>query len=71
MPRSFRAAANCGVGLLATIHARDVGELTRKPLWRALLAAEVFSHAVVIGIENGARTYSMEEIPCSARSAQD
>ena len=65
------AAANCGVGLLATVHARDVGELTHKPLWRALLASEVFSRAVVIGSENGARTYSVEAIPCSARSAQD
>lgn len=65
------AAANCGVGLLATVHACSVGELTRKPLWRALLAAEVFSRAVVIGSENGARTYSVEDVPCSASSAQD
>ncbi len=64
------AAANCGVGLLATVHARDVSELTRKPLWRALLASEVFSRAVVIGSKNGARSYSVEEIPCSAQSAR-
>lgn len=64
------AAANCGVGLLATIHARDVPELTRKPLWRALLAAGVFSRAVVIGDEDGARRYTVEDVPCSAPSAE-
>ena len=65
------AAANCGVGLLATIHAANKAELTRKPLWRALLSAEVFSRAVVIGSDGGARTYSVEGIPCSDGSARD
>ncbi len=64
------AAANCGVGLLATIHAASVGELARKPLWRELLAAEVFSRAVVIEGGGGARAYRVEEIPCSDGSAQ-
>ncbi len=64
------AAANCGVGLLATIHAFDVAELTRKPLWRALLAAEVFSRAVVISAEDGERRYAVEDIPCSELSAR-
>lgn len=65
------AAANCGVGLLATIHAANVGELTRKPLWRELLAAEVFSRAVVIGSDGGERTYQVVDIPCSDGSARD
>ena len=56
------AAANCGVALLATIHAGDVAELSHKPLWRALLEAEVFSRAVVIGNEDGARSYRVEAI---------
>jgi len=64
------AAANCGVALLATIHARDVPELTRKPLWRALLAAEVFERAVVIAIEGGARRYRVEDVPCSGEPAR-
>lgn len=59
------AAANCGVGLLATIHAADIGELTRKPLWRELLAAGVFSRAVVIGGAGERRTYAVEELSCS------
>ena len=65
------AAANCGVGLLATIHAANVQELTRKPLWRELLSAEVFSRAVVIGSDGGARTYEVVDIPCSDGSARD
>ena len=64
------AAANCGAGLLATIHALDVSELARKPLWRALLAAGVFSRAVVIGMEGGERRYAVEELPCSAPLAE-
>lgn len=59
------AAANCGVGLLATIHAADVAELTHKPLWRELLAAGVFSRTIRIGGAGEARTYAVEEIPCS------
>lgn len=65
------AAANCGVGLLATIHAANVGELRKKPLWRELLAAEVFSRAVIVGGDGSARTYAVEEIPCSDGSARD
>lgn len=56
------AAANCGVALLATIHAGDTAELSQGPLRRALLEAEVFSHAVVIGNENGARSYRVEAL---------
>ena len=65
------AAANCGAALLATIHASGVDELRRKPLWRALLAAEVFSRAVVIGCDGGRRAYTVEDIPCSNGSARD
>lgn len=65
------AAANCGVGLLATIHAGGTAELTRKPLWRAMLAAGVFSRAVVIGASGGARRYGVEELPCFDASAPD
>lgn len=64
------AAANCGVGLLATIHARSVAELTRKPLWRELLAAEVFERAVVIGGAGGERSYAVEDVPCCEPSAR-
>ena len=55
-------AANCGVALLATIHAADTAELQRKPLYRELLKARVFSRAVVIHREGGERKYLMEEL---------
>lgn len=57
-------AANCGVGLLATIHAKSVAELTRKPLWRELLAADVFRRCIVISREDDARRYEVTELCC-------
>jgi len=55
-------AANCGVSLLATIHAADVQELRRKPLFQKLLRAKVFSQAVVIRRREGERCYELEEL---------
>ena len=57
-------AANCGVGLLATIHARSVAELTRKPLWRELLSADVFRRCIVITRDGDARRYEVNELCC-------
>jgi len=57
-------AANCGVGLLATIHCAGVEELERKPLYRELLDARVFSLAVQIENLEGERRYHVEELPC-------
>lgn len=65
------AAANCGVGLLASAHAADVEELTRKPLWRELLRSAVFERAVVITCENGVRRYRWEDLPCCDGLARD
>ncbi len=63
------AAAHCGVALLATIHAAHTDELACRPLWRQLLASEVFSRAVTIGGAGNDRMYTVEAIPCSAGSA--
>lgn len=57
-------AAGCGVGLLATIHAADVPELLRKPLYRRLLENQVFHLAVRILREENGRAYELEELPC-------
>lgn len=46
--RAMCLAANCGVGLLASIHAASVDELHQKPLWRELLRARVFRRCIVI-----------------------
>lgn len=62
--QAMTMAANCGVGLLATIHAADVTELQRKPLYRELLAAEVFQMAVVLRDDHGARSWRLEELLC-------
>ena len=62
--RAMSLAAGCGVGLLATIHAASVEELRQKPLYADLLAARVFTFAVVIRREAGQRQYRVEELEC-------
>ena len=62
--RAMTMAANCGVGLLATIHAASVEELRQKPLYADLLAARVFTFAVVIRREAGQRQYRVEKLEC-------
>lgn len=58
-------AANCGVAVLATAHAADTADLSRRPLYRRLLAQRVFERAIVIRREEtGARRYMMESITC-------
>ena len=61
--RAMLMAAGCGVGLLATIHAADVAELTEKPLYRGLLEEQVFQLAVRIQRDGTERRYFVEELP--------
>lgn len=61
---AMRMAAGCGVGLLATIHAADVGELLERPLYRRLLEERVFRLAVRIIRADNIRLYETEELPC-------
>ena len=56
------AAANCGVTLLATIHAGSMEELRRKPLFARLLRLQVFERAVLITRQNGERRYQVERL---------
>lgn len=72
-PEDIRAmcmAANCGVGLLATIHAGSEAELLRKPLWRELLSAEVFQKIILVKNECGVRSYEVKEPEWYACSAE-
>ena len=62
--RAMTAAANCGVSLLATIHAESVAELLRKPLYNKLLQTGVFRMAVCLRKEDGTRLQEVEELPC-------
>ena len=55
-------AANCGVSLLATIHAGCREELMRKPLFAELLDMGLFARAVSIHCSNGVRHYEVEEL---------
>ncbi|MDO4669178.1 MAG: stage III sporulation protein AB, partial [Butyricicoccus pullicaecorum] len=41
-------AANCGVTVLATIHAAGVSELRRKPFFRALCESGAFAKVVTL-----------------------
>ncbi len=57
-------AVGCGVRLLATIHAADVRELMKKPLYAELLAQRAFRLAVRIERNtDGNRSYHVEELP--------
>ncbi len=55
-------AANCGVALLATIHAGSREELLQKPLFSKLLDLGVFTYGVAIRCEDGVRHYEVHEL---------
>lgn len=59
---AMTAAANCGVKLLATIHAEDGEELRRKPLFRQLAEAGVFRCLITISTAEGRRQYRTEAL---------
>ena len=61
---AMTAAANCGVSLLATIHAESVAELMRKPLYANLLQTGVFRMAVRLRKEDGIHLREVEELTC-------
>ncbi len=60
--QAMMQAANCGVKILATIHAADLPELKRKPLFAKLLGMQVFEKAVTIRHEAGERRYHVETL---------
>lgn len=55
-------AANCGVTMIATIHAADRKELMAKPLFRQLQRQKVFQKLITIRCCDGERSYLMEEL---------
>ncbi len=56
---ALETAANCGVALLATAHGADLADLTRRPLYRRLLALGIFRRLVVIRREAGERRFQV------------
>ncbi|MBE6963752.1 MAG: stage III sporulation protein AA [Ruminococcaceae bacterium] len=62
--KALSMAAGCGVGLLATVHAADLEDMQRKPLYRKLLEEQVFRRIVRIAPTAEGRSYEIEELPC-------
>ena len=60
--RAIAVCAHCGTAVLASAHAVNVDDLRRRPLYRALLALGVFSHAVIITRHAGSRRYRWERL---------
>lgn len=57
------AAANCGVALLATVHAASLQDLRSRPVGRALLECGVFRRLVVIEGRGAQRKSRVECLP--------
>lgn len=57
---ALTAAGGCGVVLLATVHGWDRGDLERREVYRALMAAGIFRRLVTISLEGGGRRYGVE-----------
>lgn len=54
---AVKEVCGCGVGLLATAHATDREDLSRRPIYRELLELGVFQRAAVIRQRDGKRFY--------------
>lgn len=52
-----RSAAYCGVSLLATAHAADASELSRRNVYQKIQSERIFARAVVIRVSGGRRVY--------------
>lgn len=57
------SAVNCGVVLLATVHASSVDELMERPALEELFSWNVFKRAVVISGRGEKREYRVEVLP--------
>lgn len=53
--------AGCGVKLLATVHAKNVDDLSRKEVYRELLCRGIFEKAVVLAADH---SFRVEALPC-------
>lgn len=64
-PKDIKAAetaANCGVRLLASVHAKNFDELKNRQVTRTLLKENLFRRVVVISFENGTRKYEVNSL---------
>ena len=58
--RAITEAAGCGVALMATAHGAGREDLTRRPVYRALLENGIFRRLVVIERQGGRRAVRVE-----------
>lgn len=56
---ALRYAMRCGVGILATIHSRSLGELWEKPGWEQCRKEKMFSRYLVLEFVSGERAYQV------------
>jgi len=54
---AIKAAAGCGVTLLATAHAEKMEDLDYRPVYRELVKERIFQRAVIIEMKDGKRCY--------------
>lgn len=59
---AIRELDGCGVGILASAHAADAAELSRRPLYRKLLEAGTFSSLIIIRTVRGRRQYYTQRL---------
>ncbi len=59
---ALEMAANCGVVLLATAHGEGLSDLSERPLYRQLLAQNIFSRVITIERRNGKRIYTVTKL---------
>lgn len=60
--QALSTAANCGVALLATAHGSSRAELTRRPLYQAILKERIFTHVMLIRRDGGQRHIQLEAL---------
>jgi len=59
---AMEQAANCGVSVLATAHASSFEELSERPLYRKLLAENIFSSVILIALSGTERVFSIVDL---------
>jgi len=55
-------ASHCGVGFLATAHAKSTDDLKKRPIYAEMIANRVFSQAILIENIGGVRKYEFRRI---------
>ncbi len=59
---AIKEAANCGVELLATAHALDENDLSKRPMYRELLEQKIFKNLIIISKIDGKRRYEVKKL---------